>query len=68
MWHYGRYVDDFYVVSTDREWLMGLIPIVKGWLKEELGLSLNEGKIILRRAGMGVEFLGAFIKPNRTYV
>ena len=29
---YGRYVDDFYVVSTNREWLRSLIPLVRRFL------------------------------------
>ena len=27
--HYGRYVDDFFVVSADKEWLLSLVPKIK---------------------------------------
>jgi len=66
--HYGRYVDDFYVVSSDRQWLHSLIPCVRDYLKTHLGLTLHEGKLTLCNVRQGVEFLGAFIKPYRNLV
>lgn len=66
--HYGRYVDDAYVVSSDRQWLMSLIPVVREWLLEHLGLELHMGKTRVVDVRQGVEFLGAFVKPGRTYV
>ena len=66
--HYGRYVDDFYVVSCDREWLRGLIPQVRRFLLDGLGLQLHEGKTMICNARYGVEYLGAYLKPWRTYI
>lgn len=66
--HYGRYVDDFYVVSTDKEWLESLIPKVRDFLKERLGLTLHEGKTRIIDVRIGVEFLGAFVLPYRIYI
>ncbi len=66
--HYGRYVDDFFVVSTDRSWLRSLISTVREFLSKELGLELHMGKVRIDSVRMGVEFIGAFIKPCRTYV
>lgn len=63
--HYGRYVDDFYVVSGDPQWLMGLVPRMKAFLRERLGLTLPPRKTVLRRTSEGVPFLGAFVKPGR---
>lgn len=65
--HYGRYVDDAYVVSTDKAWLLSLVPDIQRFLSERLGLSLHMGKLIVTDIKYGVEFLGAFIKPYRTY-
>ena len=65
---YGRYVDDFYVVGCSREWLRSLIPKVRRFLREELGLTLHEGKVRLCPVRQGVEFLGAYLKPHRRYV
>ena len=64
---YGRYVDDFFVVSCDREWLLSVVPRIRLFLKEELGLDLHMGKVRICRASQGVEFLGAYIKPYRIY-
>lgn len=66
--HYGRYVDDFYVVSADRDWLHSLIPKVRMFLLDSLGLELHEGKLRIDNVRQGVEFLGAFLKPWRNYV
>ncbi len=63
--HYGRYVDDFYVVDTDREHLHEIVRRVRPWLKEQLGLTLHEGKVMLRNVKYGVDFLGACVRPNR---
>lgn len=60
---YGRYVDDFYVVSCDREWLLQLVPKVRRFLKQELALDLHMGKVCICRSTQGVEFLGAYVRP-----
>jgi RNA-directed DNA polymerase len=66
--HYGRYVDDFFVVSKDRECLREIIPLVKKFLMEKLDLELHMGKTKIINVKYGVEFLGAFVKPYRTYI
>ncbi len=66
--HYGRYVDDFYVVSADRDWLLSLRRPVADFLATNLGLNVNDGKTIIRDVRQGVEFLGAYLKPRRRYV
>lgn len=66
--HYGRYVDDFYIVSNDKEKLLSYVPLIKTFLKEELFLDLHMGKTRLINSNYGVEFLGAYIKPNRIYI
>lgn len=66
--HYGRYVDDFYIVSNDKEKLLSYILLIKTFLKEELFLDLHMGKTRIINSNYGVEFLGAYIKPNRIYI
>lgn len=66
--HYGRYVDDAYVVSTDREWLRSIIPFIKNFLSSELKLELHKDKLKIDKARYGTQFLGAYIKPWRTYI
>ena len=66
--NYGRYVDDSVVVSADKEWLLSLAPRIRRFLYQELGLELHMGKLEISEVHRGVEFLGVFIKPWRTYV
>lgn len=65
---YGRYVDDAYVVSTNKELLHSLIPLMREFLKEELHLQMHPDKISINNCMMGVPFLGAFLKPWRVYL
>ena len=65
---YGRYVDDAAVVSANKEWLLSLVPRIRQFLKAELGLDLHTGKLVVSEVHRGVEFLGAYIKPYRTYM
>lgn len=66
--YYGRYVDDAAVVSCDKEWLLSLVPQIRRFLRAELGLELHMGKLGISEVHRGVEFLGAYIKPWRTYI
>ena len=44
------------------------VPLVKVFLKDELGLDLHGGKLHVADVRNGVEFLGSFVKPYRDYV
>ena len=66
--YYGRYVDDAIIISSDKEWLMSLVPDVQKFLKEELGLDLHMGKLTISEVHKVIEFLGSYIKPWRVYV
>ena len=66
--HYGRYVDDSATVCSDRQRLTDAIPLMRDFLKEELSLDMHMGKTQIIDVRYGVEFLGAFIKPYRTYI
>ena len=66
--HYGRYVDDFYIIHTDRKYLLSIVPKIEHFLKNKLRLNINRGKTKIISVRHGVEFLGAFIKPFRTYI
>ena len=65
--HYGRYVDDAYMVSNSKSELRRAITEVDGFLSKHLGLSLNHDKVRIFNAYYGVEFLGAYLRPFRTY-
>ena len=47
---------------------MQLVPVIRNFLKEELGLMLHPDKIYLQEVTKGVNFLGANIKPYRRYL
>lgn len=65
---YGRYVDDFYMISRNKEYLKSVIPKIKSFLKSDLGLTLHPKKVYLQEVKNGVPFLGTFIKPGRIYI
>lgn len=66
--HYGRYVDDFFLVHEDREVLKQLIPGLRDYLWETLHVRLHPNKIVLQHYKHGVDFLGAVVKPGRLYI
>ena len=66
--HYGRYVDDSFIVSHDKQWLLSLVPDIRQFLKERLHLELHMGKLHITEARQGAEFLGGYVKPYRTYI
>lgn len=65
---YGRYVDDFVIVHSDKEYLKAIISQISSFLECELHLTLHPRKIYLQHYSKGVKFLGAVIKPNRIYI
>ena len=65
--HYGRYVDDFFIVHPSKRYLKELIPWIREFLKEELELELHPDKIELQHYSRGVAFLGAYVRPYRRY-
>jgi hypothetical protein len=65
---YGRYVDDFVIISGDKKALLAAISHIKTFLQQNLRLILNPHKIYLQTAQKGVKFVGAFIKPRCIYI
>lgn len=66
--YYGRYVDDFVIIDTDKQKLLQSIPKIRNFLAEKLHLTLHPKKIYFQHYSKWVQFLGAYIKPYRTYV
>ena len=66
--HYGRYVDDFYVVSYDKRALLDVLPELRKRLKERLGVTLHPRKIYLQHYTKGVTFIGSTSKMGRLYI
>ena len=66
--YYGRYVDDFYIIDTDKERLTEAIPLIKEYLKATVSVTLHPNKVYIQHYTKGVKFIGSVIKPNRIYV
>jgi RNA-directed DNA polymerase len=66
--HYGRYVDDFYLVSESKDFLLSCIPKIRSFLYRKLELRLHPRKITLAPAGKGVRFLGKMFKRGSAYI
>lgn len=66
--HYGRYVDDFVLVHRDKGFLLECIGRIRDFLREALYLTLHPKKIYLQHYSRGVRFLGAYIKPDVTFI
>lgn len=65
--HYGRYVDDFYMVVTEEEYAQAKKDIKK--IEEFLrgiGLTLHPKKRHIQEVQKGVEFLGVVVYPYHT--
>lgn len=62
--HYLRYADDFALLSEDRSHLVGLLPPVRAFLRDELRLDLHPDKVFLRTFASGVDFLGWIHFPD----
>jgi len=62
--HYGRYVDDFYLIDSSKGRLLDAIPEIRSFLKTELDLYLHPRKIYLQDVTKGVRFLGYWVFPD----
>ena len=66
--YYLRYVDDFLLISSDREQLKEWHAAIVSFLKERLCLELNLKKQILQKTNKGIDWLGYIIKPDHILV
>lgn len=65
--YHGRYVDDFYGIHPDKEYLKECIPKMRAWLKTELSVTLHPRKIRLQPCRYGIKFTGMVVKWGRVY-
>lgn len=63
--HYGRYVDDFYLLHASPQRLNEALAHLTAWLPEQLQCHLNPRKTILQPVERGIDFVGHVIKPWR---
>ncbi len=64
--HYGRYVDDFYIVvpMSQREQLLRDVKQIEDFLRDTLKLTLHPKKRYFQVARKGIPFIGAVIFPG----
>lgn len=62
--NYFRYMDDFVILSPDKEYLINLRCLIAGFLKHFLKLELHPRKNNIFRADFGLDFVGFLIKPD----
>ncbi|MDR1808975.1 MAG: RNA-directed DNA polymerase [Prevotella sp.] len=67
MEYYGQYVDDFVLMHESREALLAAKTKIAAYLNENCRLTLHPRKIYLQHYSKGFAFLGAYVKPGRTY-
>lgn len=65
---YGRYVDDFFLIHEDKEYLKRCLYGIERFLHDELHLRLNPKKVYLQPVNHGVKFLGVVVEPGHMNV
>lgn len=63
----GRYVDDFYIIDTDKEKLLAAVPKIRELLAG-YGLTLHPDKFYIQHYTKGVAFTGSVVKKDRVYI
>ena len=66
--HYGRYVDDFYLVDNSLQNLDEAVQLIVDFLSMRLHLSLNQQKTKVYTSTSGIPFLGGVICPNGRFI
>jgi len=62
--NYFRYMDDFVILSPDKNYLKNLKIKIKNFLENNLELQLHPRKSNIFRADRGLDFVGYMIKPT----
>ena len=65
---YGRYVDDFYVLSESKNKIKRFKKFAKNYLWDEYRVKLHDKKYYIQEVKKGVKFIGYVVKPGRIYI
>lgn len=65
--YYGRYVDDFYIVTKNKDKIGNILSKCREKLAS-LGVTLHPNKVYVQEIHKGLNFIGSTIKPNRIYI
>ena len=66
--YYGRYVDDFYLLHSSKDFIISCLSQIRDFLYQRLRLTLPPHKIYLQSIHKGVKFLGVMIYPYHRIV
>ena len=66
--NYVRYVDDFVIISKDKEELKQTVKVIYKWLLKERKLKIHPHKTVLQKVIQGIDFVGYVIRPTHTLV
>lgn len=62
--YYLRYADDFVILSPDKREFYQYTGILANFLKNNLNLELHPEKVVIRKFGWGIDFLGYIVLPH----
>lgn len=65
--YHGRYVDDFYIIDTDKRKILAAMPKIRQYLAD-MSIRLHPNKFYLQHYSKGVRFVGSIIKYERSYI
>lgn len=66
--YYGRYVDDFVIISDNWNKLRQSIPLIDDFARENIGITIHPKKRYFQHYTKGVNFIGGVIKKDRRYI
>lgn len=66
--YYGRYVDDFYIITKNKQLLLSNVQFIKDYLWRNLQIKLHPDKIYIQHYTKGIKFVGSVVKRNRMYI
>lgn len=55
---YVRYADDFVILSSNKAWLLEILPKIADFLNNRLRLEMHPDKVYIQTYASGVDFLG----------
>lgn len=66
--YYGRYVDDFIIISDDKEKLKKAVKLICKFAEEKLSMKIHPDKRYFQHYSKGVKFIGGVLKKGRKYI
>lgn len=66
--YYGRYVDDFYIITKHKVRVLNFVPKIRKFLIEDIGVTLHPKKFYMQQYYKGCDFIGYTVIGNRIYI